>query len=462
MLNISNISIEKNIRKSEFMSFQKVKNKHSYRRLFKIIMGVFLFLILCLFLPWTQYVRSTGVVNSLKPEQRPQTIVANISGRLDKWYVSEGQLVHKGDTIIALSEIKSEYLDPDQLQRVQEQIDAKKESIVSYEEKLNALKEQKNALQSSLALKLQQAKNKVQQANLSVKSDSISTAAAKVYLDNITDLLERNEQLFYNDEGPLISKTKWQSIVSKEQDARAKYIGKQNKYETSINKFINSQIELMSINANYSEKLAKILSTRSSAASMLADAKSSLSKLKNKQGNYTVRNEYRMIKAPQDGYITKALKSGIGIVIKEGEGIVTIMPKDHDLAVEMYVSPIDLPLMGIDHEVNLIFDGWPVIAVPGWPEAASYGTFRGKIVAIDNMISSKGKYRILVSPSDESKPWPVVLRLGSGVKAYALLNDVPLYRELWRKMNGFPADFYDEHKHDHIVKHRIEKTKSKK
>lgn len=462
MLNISNSSVEKYIQKSEFTSFQKVKNKHSYRRLFKIIMGVFIFLILCMFLPWTQYVRSSGNVNSLKPEQRPQTIVSNISGRLDKWHVSEGQLVHKGDTIISISEIKSEYLDPEQLERIQEQVDAKKDAISSYEEKLNALKEQKTALQSSLNLKLKQGKNKVSQASLSVTSDSISAAAAKVYLDNITDLLKRNKKLYYNEDGPLISTTKWQSIVSKEQEARAKFISKQNKYETSINKFINAQIELMSINANYAEKLAKIQSTRSSAASMLADAKSTLSKLKNKQGNYSMRKEYRVIKAPQDGYITKALKSGVGIVIKEGEGIVSIMPKDHDLAVEMYVSPIDLPLMGIDHEVNLIFDGWPVIAVPGWPDAASYGTFRGKIVAIDNMISPKGKYRILVSPIEGEKPWPVALRLGSGVKTYALLNEVPLYRELWRKMNGFPADFYDEHKHDHIVKHRMEKKKDKK
>ncbi len=462
MLNISKISIEKYIQKSDYVSFDKVKNKHSYRRLFKIIMGIFTFIILCLFLPWTQYVRSSGYVNSLKPEQRPQTIVSNISGRLDKWHISEGQLVQKGDTIISLSEIKSEYLDPNQFKRIQEQVDAKKEAILSYEEKLLALTAQKNALQNALLLKIQQTKNKVKQAELKTTSDSIETTAAKIYLTNISDLLKRNQKLYENQEGPLISKTKWQAIISKEQEAQAKFIRKQNKFEISFNKFINAQIELMSLNASYSEKLAKIQSTRSSASSMLADAKATLSKLRNKQGNYNKRGEYRIIRAPQDGYITRAIKSGIGIVVKEGEALVTIMPKEHDLAVEIYVSPINLPLMGIDHEVNLIFDGWPVIAVPGWPEMASYGTFRGKIVAIDNMISSKGKYRILVSPVEKKKPWPVALRLGSGVKAYALLNEVPIYRELWRQMNGFPSDFYDDHKHDHIVKHRMEKTKNKK
>lgn len=460
MLNISENSIEQSIDQGDYSAFKNVSNKYSYSRISRVVFGALIFLIACLFLPWNQYVRTTGYVTSLRPEQRPQTIVSNIPGRIDKWYVHEGQLVLKGDTIVTLSEVKSEYLDSNQILRIKEQVVAKEQAVESYKLKVDALDSQRRALKNGLFLKLKQAKNKVIQSRLQVQADSIETASAKIYLSNMSDLLERNRKLYENPSGALISKTKWQQIVSKEQDAQSKLVGKQNKYGSSINKLINAEIELSSINANYAEKLAKNQSDRSSASSSVADANSTLSKLKNKLGNYVKRGEYRIVKAPQDGYITKAIRTGIGGVIKEGEGLVTIMPKEHDLAAEIYVSAIDLPLMGLHHEVNLIFDGWPVIAVPGWPDAISYGTFKGEIIAIDNMISKNGKYRILLSPKGETKEWPVALRLGSGVKGFALLNRVPIYREVWRQMNGFPPDFYDGYKDHQIEKHRKEKKKS--
>jgi hypothetical protein len=40
------------------------------------------------------------------------------------------------------------------------------------------------------------------------------------------------------------------------------------------------------------------------------------------------------------------------------------------------------------------------------------------------------------------KPWPVALKIGVGVRGYMLLKTVPIWYELWRVLNGFPADFY--------------------
>jgi len=51
------------------------------------------------------------------------------------------------------------------------------------------------------------------------------------------------------------------------------------------------------------------------------------------------------IKAPQNGYVNKALLSGLGENIKEGTAVVSIMPADYDVAVETYIDPIDLPLI---------------------------------------------------------------------------------------------------------------------
>ena len=460
MLNISNNSIDKEINEKDFSSFKEVLNEHAYNRLSRILFGVLFFLLLCLFLPRTQNVSTSGKVTSLKPEQRPQTVVSNIPGRIDEWFVQEGQFVKKGDTMITLSEIKSEYLDSNLVLRIEEQIIAKQQSIEAYKLKVEAFDGQRAALQRGLGLKLRQARNKVKQANLQVQADSISYEATIVYQATMKDLLERNRKLYESEEGPIISKTKWQQVIIKEQESRAKLLTKQNKYEASSNKLINAEIELSSINAAYSEKFAKNQSDRSTASSALADAYSLLSKLKNKKSNYEMRAVYRTIRAPQDGYVTKAIKTGIGGIIKEGEGLITIMPKEHDLAAELYVAAIDLPLMGMHHEVNLIFDGWPVVAVPGWPDVG-YGTFKGEIVAIDNMISQNGKFRILISPKRGTKEWPTALRMGSGVKGFALLNEVPLYREFWRKMNGFPADFYKDYKEDYIIKDRKSKKKAK-
>ncbi len=462
MLHISDNRVNDKIEQEDYDSFKTVSNKYSYSRISRIIFGSALFAFLCLFLPWTQNISTNGYVTSLRPEQRPHTIVSRIPGRMEEWHVHEGQLVDKGDTIITISEIKSEYLDTNLLVRMDRQIEAKNNAIYAYELKIQSLDNQNSAINQGRNLKLRQAKNKLKQVSLKIQADSISYEAAKIYATNMTDLKNRNEKLYNSVDGALISKTKWQAVVIKEQDAQSKLIEKQNKYESSINKLINAEIELLSINTSYMEKSAKNRSDFSSASSTLADAHSSLAKLQNKRSNYSRREEYRTIIAPQDGYITKAIKTGVGGIVKEGESLVTIMPKNHDLAAELYISAIDLPLMGLNHEVNLIFDGWPVIAVPGWPDAVSYGTFKGEIVAIDNMISSNGKYRILISPEEGTKQWPHALRLGSGVKGFALLNDVPIYREVWRQMNGFPADFYDEYQEDHIIKHRREKGKKKK
>ena len=63
-------------------SYQKIyqisKKHHGYR----YIVAILLLLVIVLFLPWTQNVRSTGRVTTLRQEQRPQNINAIICYRI--------------------------------------------------------------------------------------------------------------------------------------------------------------------------------------------------------------------------------------------------------------------------------------------------------------------------------------------------------------------------------------------
>ena len=440
MLNITHNTIKDRAGLNDMKSFQVLRSRNTSRGLIKtlyILGGIF---ILILFLPWTQNIKSASKVTALRPNQRPQTIHSIIAGRIEKWYVQEGQLVKKGDTILYLSETKSEYLDPNLVSNTEQQLKAKEATVKSYFEKVNANDNQIDALIKARILKLEQTKNKLIQANLKVQSDSIDLAAAQLNQKIAKDQLIRMEELFK--EG-LKSLTDLETRRQKLQEAQAKLISQENKYIGSKNEVLNVRIELQSINAEYNDKIAKSESDKFASLSSMYDAEALVSKLQNQFENYRIRSGMYYVLAPQDGYITKAIQSGIGQTIKEGEEIISIMPYDYELAIEMYVNPMDIPLLQLGQHVQVQFDGWPAIIFSGWP-GISFGTYGGKIVAIDNFVSENGKYRVLVAHDKDSPEWPKEIRLGAGAQSLTLLKEVPVWYELWRQINGFPPDYYKQ------------------
>ena len=439
MLNISKYKLNKEEDLNKFESMNFVNYKDRYITFNKIMTALGIVFLVFMFLPWTQNVRGNGNVTTIDPSQRPQAIQSAIPGRVEKWYVNEGDVVKKGDTIVFISEIKSEYFDPQLLERTQSQITSKGFSRSSYTEKANQLSKQILALKNEQGLMLEQTRNKLMQARLQVKSDSIDLEAAKTQISIAERQFERIEQL--EAEG-LKSRTDLENKKLKLQESQAKLISQQNKLLASENKVLNAQIEILTIETSYANKISKAESERLSAMSLQYDTEAQVSKLENDLSNYTLRTNLRYITAPQDGFINRAIQKGIGETFKEGAEIVSIMPTDIDLAVETYVRPIDLPLMHPGEEVRIIFDGWPAIFFSGWPNL-SYGTYGGKIVAVERNIDPvKGKYRVLIKPDESEAKWPDVIRAGSGAKTLALLEDVQIWYELWRQINGFPPDYY--------------------
>jgi multidrug efflux pump subunit AcrA (membrane-fusion protein) len=115
--------------------------------------GIIVSLILFSFLPWTQNIKAKGYVTTLEQEYRPQKVYASIPGKIFIWQVNEGDFVKKGDTILVLSEIKEEYLDPNLINRTQSQLDNKKTGIEFYQGKINTTQQQIENLMQAKSLK---------------------------------------------------------------------------------------------------------------------------------------------------------------------------------------------------------------------------------------------------------------------------------------------------------------------
>lgn len=419
----------------QFYSLRLVQTSASLKRIAIWLEVIFGFFVVFLFLPWTQNIRGSGRVIALNPSERPQEVPTVIGGAIAKWYVQEGQFVEAGDTLIQLREIKDKYLDPQLIPRLEQQLTAKEEAIVAYSRKIEALDQQIKALRQSMDFKRQQVDNKLRQSVLKVSIDSAGVQAALVEERIAFDQYDRMKALYKKQLEPLV---RLEERQNKYQAATAKRIEAENKFQVSQAEVLNARIEQSAVLAEYMDKISKAESDKNTALASLYDAEALVAKLRNELSGNRIRAGYYYLTAPQSGFVVKALKAGVGEQIKEGEGICTIMPDNAELAVEVFVRAMDVPLLTRGREVRLQFDGWPAIQVTGWPSVA-IGTFGGKIHVIDYVNSPGGYYRVLVkvdTTHDES--WPAQLRVGSGVYAWALLEDVPVIFEIWRQLNGFP------------------------
>ena len=403
------------------------------------LIGLGLIMLGVLFLPWTQNIRSKGQITSLYQEQKPQKIYSPIAGKISRWWVKEGDFVEQGDTLAKISEIKAEYLDPKLISRTQEQLDAKKGTVSYYEQKVKSTEDQIANLRSSKVLKQDQLTNKITALQQKLTGEKAEFEAASNEYNLVKDQFERNQKMYK--EG-LISQTQFQQRNASMQNSLAKKTTAENKVNQTLQEIQNTKIELRGVDQEYSEKMNKAEGEKFQSLGMIETGKGDVAKLENQVASYTIRDGMYYILAPQSGQVINAKKAGIGEILKDGEELLTIVPQNTNYAVEMYVRPVDLPLVSPGQDVRFIFDGFPaIIFAGGWPDQ-SFGTFAGKVRAVENNIDEKGMFRVIVVENPKEKRWPKQIKMGAGAQGIALLNDVPLWYELWRNINGFPADFY--------------------
>lgn len=415
----------------------EVNRKRYVARWVYILLAV---LVIFLFLPWTQNIRSSGYVTTIDQEDRPQSVVSQIPGKILHWYVREGDYVKAGDTLIQLGEVKDEYLDPQLVERTQTQIDENAKKSQFYADKIGTIDQQIANLQQQLDLKLKSLSNKRTQIERKIEAKKVEIEAAKVDLKQGADQLERAKVML---EKEAMSRFDFERRNAAYIKAMSALTDKQNELDNFKQDIILNTLEENNTRQEYAEKIAKLQGEQFSISSNVAEAKEKIAVLSNKKQSIIRRADYYYLLAPQDGQVIKARKAGLNEIVKEGEAIAEIVPQNIRYAVELFIDPMDLPLVDTGQKVRFIFDGFPAIVFSGWPNAST-GTFGGKILAVESNRSINGKFRVLVSEDRNDRPWPQALKLGNGATAFALIKDVPIWYELWRNINGFPADFYKQ------------------
>ena len=419
----------------------------------------FFFIIGVTFSTWQQSIKGSGNVIAYSPFERQQTIEASVKGKLVSWgeNIYENTLVEKDQLIAIIKDLDENYVT-----RLQGKLGNTNDAISAALAQLDAYKRVLDANQlivNNLELQL---KNYT-----SLKQDTISTQDSFVEMAQKKLLASKQIQIqmeaaipqlkaefdrskALNIKGNL-SDQKFQEVERKLQEAKAKVSKSSLDVEAA-------KAELAGKEFDRKAKINKAQIDIDYATAMLEKAKGEISKTsadieKVKQTITEKRKELldlesqlarqatQEIRAPFAGFLTEVNPNLKTKILKVGDPICVIVPKTRDRAVQIWVDGNDVPLISPGRNVRLQFEGWPALQFAnGWPSIA-LGTYGGKVVSIDAIDNGKGKFRLLVQPDKNEPAWPDSKLLKQGVKTngWVMLNQVSLWYEIWRNLNGFPA-----------------------
>lgn len=410
-------------------------------------MRVFAFLLLFLLvsliivlvgIPWVQTVNGDGQVTALIPNQRPQTVQAQIKGRLEKWYITEGQFVQAGDTIAILEDIDSKFLDFNLIENQSKQLEALKERKNQIEMQVQVFRQQVEAERNAREAGVMASKQKLQQsiqkriaAEATVKQAELDYDIAKTRFEDRKQLFEKGLRSQRDYERDRLDLQRSEVSLTKAQtDAEGARRNEQEERSNVINK-----------ESEGSSKIFKVMSDETKAMETIASLENSIAKGTSELNTALARRNAAIVRSPVNGKVVRLLTLGSGETLKQGQEIAIIVPDANSLAVELMISGNDAPLLSVGRKVRLQFDGFPGFQISGWP-SVSVGTFGGIISVIDAVDDEKssGKFRVVVRPDPNDEQWPEskFLRPGTRSLGWMQLNTVTLGFELWRQFNGFP------------------------
>ncbi|MCB1279328.1 HlyD family efflux transporter periplasmic adaptor subunit [Prosthecobacter sp.] len=381
-----------------------------------LLLGFILLVIAMFFLPWRQFVSGTGRVIAFNPLDRRINVEAQVSGRVKHLHVVEGQRVKKGEII---AEIQDN--DPNLLNNLR----AQREAIESRRDFAQG------RVESLIAQITQQELAKAQ----AIDSAQQRVAAAKIAAETSMLNFTRTEALFAKG----LASKRDHELATLSRDSTAADLK-------------SAEATLKRTSNDFDATIASTHASKGSALSEVAAAERDLSGI-DIQINQNLR---QVVEAPRDGIVLQVAATD-GTYLRPGSLICVVIPETDSRFVEIWLDGNDMPLIHARHDdtpgspVRLAFEGWPAVQMIGWPQLA-VGTFGGEVVFVDATDDGKGKFRVVVGPQtdivdrgDGKGPvevnWPDKdrwLRQGVRTNAWVMLNEVPLWFELWRQINGFP------------------------
>ena len=394
---------------------------------------------------WYQSVSASGRVIVFNPMDRVQEVDALIPGRISQWYVREGEMVRKGQKLALLQDIDSKFLDPDQLRRTDQMLLAYREKRSLVQARLQALNAQQLAISQARSAALPAADRRVEQNQQRLAQSRQTVVLSQQNLE--TDRLQLDRIRLLEGEGLRsrrdLELTQQAMVRSQTELERARLAIKLSQRDVDV-----SQLERDRLAYSIENDLAKVAENTIKARENLAEVEAEILKLEIDRSSLSQRRMQQIVTAPREGRVVRLLRLGEGKSVKVGDPLCSLLPEQQDPAVELFITDFDAPLVHPGQKVRLMFDGFPAIPFTAFPWAA-VGTYGGQVAVVDAHDDGKGRYRVLVTPdrSAGGLNWPsgqearasYPLRPGTQVQGWVMMErPVPLYWEVWRRLNAFP------------------------
>ena len=393
------------------------------------------------FVPWTQTITTTGQLSAYSPYERPQDIEAQITGRISKWHVFEGVRVKQGDLILELSDIDPLFMAPDLLPLLEQRKTALEQNRQAALDRAGQLEKRIKEMQNLVKAAVPSAEARVVEAENKVREAEQNVAAAKIAVDTAELNVGRHKQLA---ERGLVSQRELELTIQAAIASKAELQGAEAALRAAQQGMRALSFGRDQISADVLQRLLDAEASRAGAFADAARATDQLADVSLRLSNLTQRRIASRIYAPIDGTVVRMAEVGPGETVRPGDKLLRISPLSADKAVELWADGLDSPLLNVGRKARLLFYGIPAIPLPAWPELMA-GTYGGVIKVVDQVDDGKGNFRFCVVPDPEDRPWPEQshVRQGTKVMAWVILNRVPLWYELWRRVNLFPPDYQE-------------------
>lgn len=394
-------------------------------RLFAVLMV--LTAIALVFVPWQQSLPGEGRVIAYAPLERQQTVEAPIEGRIQEWYVQEGERVAAGDPIALVSDNDPEILArlDRERQAVESRLTAARSSVTVNEAKISALELVRETKSSSADLRVDIGRDRQDAAERAVEAAASADRTAKLNLERTKLLAEDG-----------LASTRALELAELEAETRSAELERAKATLKASKREIGAlDADAETVGASASADIESARDSLAKAQSELAKGEADLQKLEVR----LARQQRMTITAPRDGTILRLVAKQGTEMVSAGDPLVAFVPDMGASAVELWLEGKDGPLIGPGRKVRVQFEGWPAVQFVGWPSAA-VGTFGGVVEFVDATADERGRFRVVVTPDPDDEPWPESRWLRQGVRArgWVLLDQVKLGFELWRQLNGFP------------------------